>query len=191
MKRVLTLISLIAPCLVLGLGAAGSCGKARPMSSAQAKAVVAGINAGVDEFVRAIPDLGLPESEARVLSAAFEEARLSGPLAERAANFDSLSRAGRARLAADVADHLSAAAARLSDNGIGVKSEEGRQKLSEYRRRIRLATVGLRIYAAAVEAGTVPDATPSPTPVIVTLDPVPTLTDHVKFPAPTPSPSPR
>jgi hypothetical protein len=139
-------------------------GKNGKPATPSGKAIIAGVNAGVDEFARAIPALGLSEDEARVLSAAFEEARLSAPLAERFAGFGSLTRAQRARLAADVAEHLSGAASRLSEKNIGLKSEKAKKKLAEYRARIGLAVFGLRVYAAAVEAGEDPDATPSPTP---------------------------
>jgi hypothetical protein len=141
-----------------------ACPKPKPGQVISAKVIIPAISAGVDEFMRAIPDLGLDEGEARVLRAAFGEAKLSEPLAQRAAGFPNLSRGDRARLAADVADYLSAAAARLSDQNVGLKSDTAKQKLSEYRARVRLAVTGLRVYAAAIDAGENPDAEPTPTP---------------------------
>lgn len=165
MKRTLTILALV----VLAAFAAGAtdCNGNRGRKPVSAKVVIPAVNAGVEEFKNSIPDLGLSDEDARLLSAAFEEAKLSGPLAERAANFSNLSRADRIRLSADVAEHLSATAQRLSNQNIGLKSDRAKATLVQYRSRIRLAAAALRIYAAAVEGGEDPDAlppSPSPTP---------------------------
>jgi hypothetical protein len=141
-----------------------ACPKPKAGGVVSAKVVIAAVGAGVNEFKLALPGLGLDPEEARVLGAAADEFKLTAPLADRAADFPNLSRAGRARLAADVAEHLSAAVGRLSDQNVGLKSDKAKAAWAEQRARVRLAISALRVYAAAVEAGADPDAAPTPTP---------------------------
>ncbi|HEY0171160.1 MAG TPA: hypothetical protein VGB98_09055 [Pyrinomonadaceae bacterium] len=128
-------------------------------SSAACKAeTVRGVSAGVavgagvlrGEVAAGVRAGDFTADEAAFLNPVIDETeRASADIAVRAEGWDSMTTRERRALALEAVEKIGNSVERLSDRGVGVKSERGRRRLDKYLSKARLAVGALRVIGAA------------------------------------------
>lgn len=149
MKRILTTTLLAVACLF----AAASVG----CQTETVRGVGAGVSVGADELRREVAaGVGAGEitaDEAAFLNPIIDEVQTTAAaVVERAQKWGTMTPAERLTLAGDAVEQIGHSIERLSDKGIGVKSERGRRRLDKYLRQGRRAVAVLRVIQASLPA---------------------------------------
>lgn len=139
--------------LIVGLAGAITFTQACRSETVRGVSAVVAVGAGVlrDEISAGQRAGDYTQSEADFINPVIDEVeRAAGDIASRAEGWDSMTKSERRALALEAVEKIGSAIERLSDRGVGVKSERGRARLEQYLRRARLAVGTLRAIEAAI-----------------------------------------
>ncbi|MCA1615035.1 MAG: hypothetical protein LC795_15565 [Acidobacteria bacterium] len=141
--------------LLLAVGLAGALLSSSACKSETVRGVSAGIAAGATvmrgEVEAGVSAGDITQDEADFINPVIDEIeRASADIAVRAEGWDSMTKPERRALALEAVEKIGNSVQRLSDRGVGVKSERGRARLDKYLRQARRAVGLLRVVEAAI-----------------------------------------
>jgi hypothetical protein len=140
--------------IFLAVGLAGLLFTAQACKSESVRGVSAGISVGAgvlrDEISAGVRAGDYTQAEADSINPVVDELEsAAGDISIRAEAWDSMTTSERRALALEAVEKIGGAVQRLSDRGVGVKSERSRARLEKYLRRARFAVGTLRAIEAA------------------------------------------
>jgi hypothetical protein len=141
--------------LLAVVGLAGALALSPACKVETVRGVSAGIAAGAG-VLRGEVEAGVragdfSQAEADFLNPVIDEVEAgASDVSTRAEGWTRMTKSERSALALEAVEKIGNAVQRLSDHGVGVKSERGRRRLDKYLSKARLAVGALRVIAAAI-----------------------------------------